>query len=179
MDLKISNVLIGYNGEVKIADFGLARKLGMSYDPLTMKVATLWYRAPEILLKTGSYGKPSDIWAMGCILAELLSDGKPLLPGSNEIDQYTRIAKLIGIPTEWDAFYKLEKCQSILALNQNQTNKISKKFSGQAADLISKMLVWDPDKRISASEALLHDFFVEKPYPVEPHRMGFLKTYLN
>ena len=81
-DLKFSNLLITQGGILKLADFGLTRKLicPLRKDIYTPKVVTLWYRAPEILINTGYYGKPADVWAVGCILAEFLDYGNPLFP---------------------------------------------------------------------------------------------------
>lgn len=75
---------------------------------LTPKLVTLWYRAPEILLRCPSYGLPSDMWALGCIIAELLNTGSPVLPGQNEIDQFVQICALIGKPQqeqEWPEYF--------------------------------------------------------------------------
>lgn len=96
-DLKLSNMLLTHSGVLKLADFGLARQLITKHTQeddwqlppkqmLTPKLVTLWYRAPEILLRCPTYGLPSDMWALGCILAELLNNGQPMLPGRNEID---------------------------------------------------------------------------------------------
>jgi serine/threonine protein kinase len=100
-DLKLSNLLITQDGILKLADFGLARQLPKRTEPvfaqgiygksyslhhLTPKVVTLWYRSPEILLRCGEYGKPCDVWAVGCIFGELLNKGRPVMPGHNEVD---------------------------------------------------------------------------------------------
>lgn len=81
-DLKLSNLLINEQGLLKLADFGLARRLGYPLTPYTPKVVTLWYRAPEILLKAPQYSKPCDAWGVGCIMAELLNYGYPIVPVS-------------------------------------------------------------------------------------------------
>ena len=104
-DLKISNILVSKQGDIRVADFGLARELGPEYKNYTKKVVTLWYRAPEILLGCDDYSTPSDIWALGWILAELLNKGRPIFPGQNEIDQFQKIWELIGKPNKdvwWD-----------------------------------------------------------------------------
>ena len=79
-DLKLSNLLINHKGTLKLADFGLARRIGYPLEHLTPKVVTLWYRSPEILLRCPYYSKPSDAWGIGCIIAELLNYGYPILP---------------------------------------------------------------------------------------------------
>ncbi|KAM9191903.1 cyclin-dependent kinase 10 isoform 2-T2 [Dugong dugon] len=98
-DLKVSNLLMTDKGCVKTADFGLARAYGVPVKPMTPKVVTLWYRAPELLLGTPTQTTSIDMWAVGCILAELLAH-KPLLPGSSEIHQIDLIVQLLGTPSE-------------------------------------------------------------------------------
>ncbi|XP_074769321.1 cyclin-dependent kinase 10 isoform X1 [Athene noctua] len=98
-DLKVSNLLMTDKGCVKIADFGLARTYGMPPKPMTPKVVTLWYRAPELLLGMTTQTTSIDMWAVGCILAELLAH-KPLLPGTSEIHQIDLIVQLLGTPNE-------------------------------------------------------------------------------
>ncbi|XP_025776640.1 cyclin-dependent kinase 10-like [Puma concolor] len=98
-DLKVSNLLMTDKGCVKTADFGLARAYGIPVKPMTPKVVTLWYRAPELLLGTTTQTTSIDMWAVGCILAELLAH-KPLLPGTSEIHQVDLIVQLLGTPSE-------------------------------------------------------------------------------
>uniref|UniRef100_F6RSU5 mitogen-activated protein kinase n=1 Tax=Equus caballus TaxID=9796 RepID=F6RSU5_HORSE len=107
-DLKVSNLLMTDKGCVKTADFGLARAYGVPVKPMTPKVVTLWYRAPELLLGTTTQTTSIDMWAVGCILAELLAH-KPLLPGTSEIHQVDLIVQLLGTPSEniWPGFSKL------------------------------------------------------------------------
>lgn len=89
-DLKPQNLLIDNNGNLKIADFGLARAFGIPVRAYTHEVVTLWYRAPEVLLGNPRYSCPVDIWSVGCIMAELITK-KPLFQGDSEIDQLFRI----------------------------------------------------------------------------------------
>ena len=84
-DIKPENLLVNPDGSLKICDFGFARTLPIKGTQLTDYVATRWYRAPELLLGSNSYSKPVDIWAIGCIMGELV-DGQPLFPGESEID---------------------------------------------------------------------------------------------
>ncbi|KAJ0394918.1 hypothetical protein ATCC90586_003500 [Pythium insidiosum] len=93
-DIKLSNVLYDRYGAVKLADFGLARELATARDePLTPKVVTLWYRAPEILLGCDRYTTAVDVWSCGCIFAELLLQD-PLFPGTSDLDQLDKIFKV-------------------------------------------------------------------------------------
>ena len=90
-DLKSSNLLLNNRGEIKIADFGMARYYGDPPPKLTQLVVTLWYRAPELLLGADRYGAEIDLWSVGCIFGELLSK-EPLLQGKNEVDQVSKVS---------------------------------------------------------------------------------------
>lgn len=89
-DLKTSNLLMNNRGQIKVADFGLARYLGEPTPPLTQLVVTLWYRSPELLLGAKAYGTEVDMWSIGCIFGELLLK-EPLLQGKNEVDQLSKV----------------------------------------------------------------------------------------
>jgi len=89
-------ILMNNRGEIKIADFGMARYFGDPPPPkMTQLVVTLWYRAPELLLGTENYGKPIDIWSIGCIFGELLTK-EPLLQGKNEVDELSKVNYIIA-----------------------------------------------------------------------------------
>ena len=89
-DLKSSNLLMNNRGEIKIADFGMARYYGDPPPKLTQLVVTLWYRSPELLLGAETYGTEVDMWSIGCIFGELLTK-EPLLQGKNEVDQVSKV----------------------------------------------------------------------------------------
>lgn len=107
-DLKPQNLLIDDAGNIKLADFGLARSISLPIRGYTHEVVTLWYRAPEILLGSSVYGPAVDIWAIGCIFAEMYTK-KALFPGDSEIDQLFRIFRTLGTPSEktWPGVEKL------------------------------------------------------------------------
>jgi len=107
-DLKLSNLLFNNHGQLKLADFGLARVYGNPLKNYTPKVVTLWYRAPELLLGTEQYSTALDIWAVGCIFGELLLN-QPIFRGKSEIDQLEQIFKLLGSPNEkiWPGYSQL------------------------------------------------------------------------
>ncbi|KAI9295986.1 kinase-like protein [Neoconidiobolus thromboides FSU 785] len=111
-DLKTSNLLLSNRGEIKVADFGLARKYGEPINQMTQLVVTLWYRAPELLLGETKYTKAIDMWSIGCIFGELILN-EPLFPGEGEIDQIGRIFKLLGSPTRdnWPNYMNLPYAQ--------------------------------------------------------------------
>lgn len=99
-DLKPQNLLINKNGELKLADFGLARAFGIPVKCYSAEVVTLWYRPPDVLFGAKLYTTSIDMWSAGCIFAELANAGRPLFPGSDVDDQLKRIFKLLGTPAE-------------------------------------------------------------------------------
>ncbi|CAI2367354.1 unnamed protein product [Moneuplotes crassus] len=184
-DLKTSNLLISNNGILKICDFGLARMFSDPPTPYTDLVVTLWYRAPEILLGKEKYdGRAVDMWSVGCIMAELLLK-EPLFMGTNELEQIDKIFKIMSIPTEetWKGWRSLKHAKLIQPGKKGSKNKLRDKFPKMALeendmylsdlglDLMLKMLTYDPDKRISAKDALNHPWFKEYPKGCEPSRM--------
>ncbi|CAL5224538.1 g7237 [Coccomyxa viridis] len=168
-DLKPENLLVRH-GEIKIADFGLARDVRQR-PPFTDYVSTRWYRAPEVLLRARKYGAPVDMFAMGCILAELITL-RPLLPGSSEIDELHKMSALMGPPTmqTWPEGVLLAAGMGF-SFNAQQPiplHLMVPHASPEALDLISRLCQWDPAKRPTALEALQHPFFqVRRPDPVQ------------
>ncbi|CAK8567193.1 unnamed protein product [Lathyrus sativus] len=174
-DLKTSNLLLNNRGELKICDFGLARQYGSPLKPYTSLVVTLWYRAPELLLGTKQYSTAIDMWSLGCIMAELLSK-EPLFNGRTEFDQLNKIFRILGTPNEtiWPGFSKLPLVKANYV--KHQYNLLRKKFpatsftgspvlSDSGFDLLNKLLTYDPEKRITAEDALNHEWFHEVPLP--------------
>lgn len=177
-DLKTSNLLYDNQGLLKVCDFGLARKYGSPIRAYTQLVVTLWYRAPELLLGAETYSTAVDMWSVGCIFAEILLM-KPLFPGRGEIDQMDQIFKLLGSPTEenWPGLLEYPNAVGIKWKWQKQS-KLREKFPMSAAfsgggcslsnagfELLTRMLAYDPKQRISAKEALEHEYFSESPAP--------------
>ncbi|KAJ3256262.1 hypothetical protein HK103_005625 [Boothiomyces macroporosus] len=167
-DLKTSNLLMNNRGQIKVADFGLARRFGSPMGEVTQLVVTLWYRSPELLLGATTYSTEIDLWSIGCIFAELI-DNSPLLPGKGEIDQLSKIFQLLGTPNEtsWPGYYDLPNTRTVNFANQPNNNLTSKfaYLSPLGLDLLNKFLTYDPQKRITASEAMEHPFFKESPLP--------------
>ncbi|NXD04484.1 CDK10 kinase, partial [Certhia familiaris] len=165
-DLKVSNLLMTDKGCVKIADFGLARTYGMPPKPMTPKVVTLWYRAPELLLGMTTQTTSIDMWAAGCILAELLAH-KPLLPGTSEIHQIDLIVQLLGTPNEniWPGFSKLPLATQY-TLRKQPYNNLKHRFpwlSEAGLRLLNFLFMYDPKKRATAKDCLESSYFKEKP----------------
>ena len=114
-DLKPQNLLINMDGQLKLADFGLARAFGIPVRSLTHEVVTLWYRAPDVLMGSKHYNTSVDMWSVGCIFAEMIT-GRPLFPGTSEKDQLNKIFEILGTPNikTWPNMIKLPNCKVLL-----------------------------------------------------------------
>jgi cell division cycle 2-like protein len=171
-DLKTSNLLLSHKGILKVGDFGLAREYGSPLKPYTPIVVTLWYRSPELLLQAKQYSYPIDIWSVGCIFGELLTM-KPLFPGKSEIDQLNIIFKDLGTPNEkiWPGYSELPLVKKVNFTEHpynNLRNRFGQKLTNLGFDLLNRFLTYCPNRRITAEEALKHEFFKESPLPIDP-----------
>jgi len=167
------------SGRLKLADFGLARLYGAPPAPMTPKVVTLWYRAPELLLGSETYDVSIDMWAVGCIFGELL-EYKPLLPGGDELEQLKKIFELLGSPNEriWPGVESLPHVASgMVSLRPDRYpyNTVAARLprlSEGGVDLLNSFLAYDPQKRLNATDAQRHAFFTnERPLPKEDSLM--------
>ncbi|GAB1320794.1 cyclin-dependent kinase [Madurella fahalii] len=172
-DLKTSNLLLNNRGQLKIADFGMARYVGDPPPKLTQLVVTLWYRAPELLLGATRYTSAIDMWSMGCIFGELLTR-EPLLQGRNEVDELTKIFELCGVPTEesWPSFRRLPNARGLRLPSKASAamtgSVIRAKFpllTVAGVSLLNGLLALDPEKRPGAREVLAHEYFKQDPKP--------------
>lgn len=173
-DLKTSNLLMNNRGEIKLADFGMARYIASPAPKLTQLVVTLWYRSPELLLGAENYSSEIDIWSLGCIFGELLTK-HPLLQGKNEVDQLSKIFALLGTPTKenWPDFRSLPNAKALHPLLSSSSaaaktqSQLSFPYLTQSGlRLLRSMLSLNPTNRPTASQILQHPyFFNEDPRP--------------
>lgn len=160
-DLKPQNLLIDRTGALKLADFGLARAFGIPVRTYTHEVVTLWYRSPEILLGGRHYSTPVDTWSIGCIFAEM-SNRQPLFPGDSEIDELFRIFRALGTPDEetWPGVSQLPDYKPTFPKwSRRPLETLCPNLCADGLDLMSKLLVYEPNQRISAKAALEHPYF--------------------
>jgi serine/threonine protein kinase len=186
-DLKASNLLVNKKGELKIADWGLARSWNSELKRLTTRVITLWYRPPELLLGSVVYTSKVDMWSVGCIIAETFCRSG-FLKGKDEATQLDLIFRTCGHPTKkewpdldekcplWKKQFKPEDgkplCPNRLeaALKNNLPNPSW--MTDHAIEMLSKLLTMNPDSRWSAEEALLADYFFENPPVKKAHELS-------
>ncbi|ETO09406.1 protein kinase Crk2, partial [Reticulomyxa filosa] len=176
-------------GQLKLADFGLARAFGIPVRSLTHEVVTLWYRPPDVLMGSKHYNTSVDMWSVGCIFAEMLT-GRPLFPGTSEKDQLHKIFQLLGTPTleSWPDMDQLPQYKYIylckyvyvhiyvIACVIQKKKKIKPDFPSydakdlrklfpmldtQGVNLLEGFLQFDPQKRISANDAMNHEYLTD------------------
>ncbi|XP_077995068.1 cyclin-dependent kinase-like 1 [Glandiceps talaboti] len=161
-DVKPENILITKSGQVKLCDFGFARILSPG-DDYTDYVATRWYRAPELLVGDTQYGPPVDVWAIGCVFAELLT-GLALWPGKSDVDQLYLIRKTLGdlIARHQQIFSQNQFFQGLTIPEPDIMEPLEVKFQGisvQALSFMKGCLQMDPDARLSCEELIDHRYF--------------------
>ncbi|KAH8269470.1 hypothetical protein KR018_001242 [Drosophila ironensis] len=167
-DLKPQNLLINKNGELKLADFGLARAFGIPVKCYSAEVVTLWYRPPDVLFGAKLYTTSIDMWSAGCILAELADAGRPLFPGSDVLDQLMKIFRVLGTPNE-DSWPGVSHLSDYVALPSFPTisagstlwSQLVPRLNSKGRDLLQKLLVCRPNQRISAEAAMQHPYFTD------------------
>ncbi|KAG0199985.1 negative regulator of the PHO system [Mortierella sp. NVP41] len=160
-DLKPQNLLINRKGELKLGDFGLARAFGIPVNTFSNEVVTLWYRAPDVLLGSKTYSTSIDIWSAGCIMAEMYL-GRPIFAGSNNQDELMKIFKVMGTPTEetWPGVSKLSEYRKDFPYYPPKPlSTVVPMIDTFGMDLLLQMLIYQPQKRITAKDALNHVYF--------------------
>ena len=169
-DIKPQNVLIDRQLRLKLADFGLARSVSTPLPKYTHEVVTLWYRAPEILLGSALYSSGVDLWAMGCIFAEAAT-GHPVFAGDSEIDTLFKVFQKLGTPSEdiWPGLGELPCYKPSFPLwpvkGWANIRNTWAQVGNDGVDLLEKLLVYDPKKRISTRGSLMHVYLQEGHLP--------------
>lgn len=162
-DLKPQNLLINMEGELKLADFGLARAFGIPVRSYTHEVVTLWYRAPDVLMGSRRYSTPVDIWSVGCIFAEMVN-GRPLFPGSSDEDQLMKLFKVLGTPSKktWASMVDLPAYKEHWPIYPAQSLKrICPRLDADGCDLLKDLLQIVPGDRV---HGMCSDFIVPSLY---------------
>ena len=168
-DIKPENLLIDDKLNLKLCDFGFARKVKLNknnnnINEMTDYVATRWYRSPELLLSGGIYGPDVDYWAVGCIMGEL-ADGNPMFPGENETDQINCIIKVLGnLPEDLvNMFYKNPIYEGKELLHVSKPESLERRYMGKlgptAIDFLKGLLQLDPKKRLNTETVFKHKYF--------------------
>ncbi|KAG8930601.1 TFIIH complex serine/threonine-protein kinase subunit kin28 [Tulasnella sp. 408] len=173
-DLKPNNLLIASDGQLKIADFGLARDFA---DPnpgfkMTWQVITRWYRPPELLFGCRHYSTAVDMWSVGTIFAELMLR-VPYMAGDSDLDQIKTIFRALGTPTEeeWPGHTKLPNYVNVGQFPKSPLNLLFTAASSEALDLLAKCFIYEPRRRITAKDGLHHPYFFTLPHPTHPSKL--------
>ena len=160
-DMKPENLLLT-GKKVKIADFGLAREI-RSIPPFTEYVSTRYYRAPECILRSQNYNSPVDIWAVGCIMAEMYMHPMPLFYGASEKEVFIKICTTLGSPNKSNWHEGVNQASKIgMKYPQSSGTDLANIVIGaspEAIDLMKQMLKWAPNARATAASLLNHPFF--------------------
>ncbi|KAK4569687.1 negative regulator of the PHO system [Recurvomyces mirabilis] len=162
-DLKPQNLLTNTSGQLKLADFGLARAFGIPVNTFSNEVVTLWYRAPDVLLGSRTYNTSIDIWSAGCIMAEMYT-GRPLFPGTTNEDQLLKIFRLMGTPSErsWPGITSFPEYKTTWPVYATQELRaILPQVDALGIQLLNSMLQVRPEMRCSAQQALAHPWFAD------------------
>uniref|UniRef100_A0A671FTL7 Cyclin-dependent kinase-like 3 n=1 Tax=Rhinolophus ferrumequinum TaxID=59479 RepID=A0A671FTL7_RHIFE len=172
-DIKPENILVSKSGITKLCDFGFARTLAAPGDVYTDYVATRWYRAPELVLKDTLYGKPVDIWALGCMIIEMAT-GNPFLPSSSDLDLLHKIVLKVGnlTPHLQNIFSKSPIFAGVVLPQVQHHENARKKYpklNGLLADIVHACLQIDPAERMSSTDLLHHEYFT---------RDGFIEKFI-
>ncbi|KAI1391184.1 serine/threonine-protein kinase [Hypoxylon trugodes] len=169
-DIKPNNLLIAADGEVKLADFGLARTFSDPYKPMSSNVITRWYRPPELLYGAKHYSGAVDVWSVGLVFAELIIR-MPYIAGNTEMHQISLICNAVGTPTEenWPGVTKLPGYTTEGEVHpvrgKDHYMSLFGTVGAEGVDLLRKTLILDPKKRITALEMLKHEWWHRDPKP--------------
>ncbi|KAL7718437.1 Cyclin-dependent kinase C-2 [Entamoeba marina] len=172
-DIKTGNLLIDDKGYLKLTDFGLARK-EKEYGTYTDNIVTLWYRSPELLCGETNYSSAIDMWSVGCIFAEIF-EKRPLFQGDNQAEQLKLIFDICGSPNEenWPGYSGLPYFQQFTDFepSERKLNQSLTSLDSDLLDLVDRILVLNPHKRLTAQDAIDHCWFKKDPRPLLPNQM--------
>ncbi|CAO2647154.1 Nn.00g080760.m01.CDS01 [Neocucurbitaria sp. VM-36] len=171
-DIKAANILVSNTGQLKLADFGLARFYAKSSKlDYTNRVITIWYRSPELLLGETQYGPAVDIWSAACVLVEIFTR-HAIFPGDGgEINQLDKIYNVLGTPTvqDWPGIVDMQWFELLRPTERKPSTfeeKYKDRVSPMAFELLQAMFLFDPTARPTAADVLEHPFFAhEAPAP--------------
>ncbi|KAL0482880.1 MAPK protein [Acrasis kona] len=167
-DLKPENILVNSDCDLKICDLGLSRGLNFkehgdgTANMSTCYIQSRWYRAPELLLESKRVTKKIDVWSAGCIMAEMLGNGRVMFAGRGPIDQLQSIISKIGTPKKYPRFISANAASVLKQIVKKNPTDLSETFPDAeplAVDLLKLLLKFDPDSRIDVYDALLHPYF--------------------
>jgi CTD kinase subunit alpha len=181
-DIKAANILVSNTGQLKLADFGLARFYAKrSQLDYTNRVITIWYRSPELLLGETQYGPAVDIWSAACVLVEIFTR-HAIFPGDGgEINQLDKIYNILGTPTkeDWPGIVDMQWFNLLRPTERKPSTfdeKYRHKLSPNAFELLSAMFLYDPSARPAAADVLEHPFFAsELPPPKQATALAQLE----
>jgi serine/threonine protein kinase len=162
-DIKPTNILLSNTGILKVIDFGWARYFSIPMRPYTPEIETILYRAPELLSRNNIYGPPIDIWSVGCVIAEMVM-GHPifLLGIDSNVQLFYKMIETMGTPPNAGKYIGCQDTD-IPQYKMRSMREILNSEDAVLCDLVSKMLCFDPDKRITAVNALKHPYFLNLP----------------
>ncbi len=171
-DIKPNNLLIAADGEVKLADFGLARSFADPYPNMTHQVITRWYRPPELLYGARHYSGAVDVWSMGVVFAELILR-TPFLPGHSDVHQLDLICQAVGTPTEqqWPGVSRLPDYVPVApdrvrpVPGRDYFQGLFGSAGALGVDLLMSTLALDPRRRPTARRFLEHGWWSAEPPP--------------
>lgn len=171
-DIKPGNILLSSRGDICLADFGSCKMFASPDRNMSVQACTLWYRAPELLWGSLSYGSAADMWSIGCVMAELLLR-RPLFQGDRELAMLQQMVAVLGSPSQEDDAV-LQALPNYVRFEQRSASDFIKLFpaaSAEAIDLITNLLQLNPSKRWSAEKCLQHRWFSVAPEPTSPSEL--------
>lgn len=173
-DIKPSNILVDPDlGRLQICDFGSAKQIKKGEESVSY-IATRNYRAPELLYKCKEYNYPVDIWATGCVLTEFFHDG-PMFTGKSNDEMILSMCNILGPPTEEDLkeYKSKENPKTKTKTRKSLKSYLKKSTPALFIDMLEKIFVYSPSKRITASQCLKHEYFADINVILNEYNLNF------